>query len=208
MTVDTKEVVTTIAYLIDVRKSVLQTDYSECAELLERLSADREATIIRYLCKLRTVLMQKFRKTDDLMRYDLKNLNTIEWYDHNNIWQLEKWGIEIIRANYRAEKYMQDFTRLTNENIDKCSHLFYDWLNWDYIRDLFFVPKYNKPKVMTNEFTKYMSNIENYPYQVYIHWRPAELDSIIYSDGKFLKIIYAQHNDRFTDYTTVSITVQ
>ena len=144
MTVDTKEVVTTIAYMIGVRMSALTVSYGECSELIEKLRADRDATTIRYLCKLRTVLMQKFKKTDDLMRYQIKNLYNIEWYDHDNIKQLEKWGFTIIQANYRSDKYMQDLTKLINENIDKCSHLFYDWLNWEYIRDLFFVPKYNK----------------------------------------------------------------
>ncbi len=201
MTVDTKEVVTTIAYMIGVRMSALTVSYGECSELIEKLQADKDATTIRYLCKLRTVLMQKFKKTDDLMRYQLKNLHNIEWYDKDNIKQLEKWGFTIIQANYRSEKYMQDFTRLINENIDKCSHLFYDWLNWEYIRDLFFVPKYNKNGVMKVEFNKYMANIEHYPFQMYIHWQPAEVGSIIYSDRKFLKIIYGQHNDSFTDYT-------
>ena len=201
MTVDTKEVVTTIAYMIGVRMSALTVSYGECSELIEKLQADKDATTIRYLCKLRTVLMQKFKKTDDLMRYQLKNLHNIEWYDKDNINQLEKWGFTIIQANYRSEKYMQDFTRLINENIDKCSHLFYDWLNWEYIRDLFFVPKYNKNGVMKVEFNKYMANIEHYPFQMYIHWQPAEVGSIIYSDRKFLKIIYGQHNDSFTDYT-------
>ena len=201
MTVDTKEVVTTIAYLIGVRRSALNVSYSECSELIEKLSADRDATTIRYLCKLRTVLMQKFKKTDDAMRYDLKNLNSIEWYDHDNIKQLEKWGIPIIQANYRSDRYMQDITRLINENIDKCSQLFYDWVNWDYIRDLFYIPKYSKPGVMIEEFNKYMANIENYPFQMYIHWQPAELGSIVYSDRKFLKIIYSQHNDFFADHT-------
>lgn len=201
MTVDTKEVVTTIAYMIGVRMSALTVSYGECSELIEKLQADKDATTIRYLCKLRTVLMQKFKKTDDLMRFQLKNLHNIEWYDTDNIKQLEKWGFTIIQANYRSEKYMQDFTRLINENIDKCSHLFYDWLNWEYIRDLFFVPKYNKNGVMKVEFNKYMANIEHYPFQMYIHWQPAEVGSIIYSDRKFLKIIYGQHNDSFTDYT-------
>lgn len=201
MTVDTKEVVTTIAYMIGVRMSALTVSYGECSELIEKLQADKDATTIRYLCKLRTVLMQKFKKTDDLMRYQLKNLHNIEWYDKDNIKQLEKWGFTIIQANSRSEKYMQDFTRLINENIDKCSHLFYDWLNWEYIRDLFFVPKYNKNGVMKVEFNKYMANIEHYPFQMYIHWQPAEVGSIIYSDRKFLKIIYGQHNDSFTDYT-------
>ena len=201
MTVDTKEVVTTIAYLIGVKMSVLTTNYGECAELLDKLRADRDATAIRYLCKLRTVLMQRFKKTDDLMHYQIKNLHNIEWYDHENIKQLEKWGFTIIQANYRSEKYMEDFTKLINENIDKCSRLFYDWINWEYIRDLFFVPKYNKKGVMRDEFNKYMANIERYPFQQYIHWEPADVGSILYSDRKFLKIIYGQHGDSFTDYT-------
>jgi len=29
--------------------------------------------------------MQKFKKTDDLIRYQLKNLHNIEWYGHDNI---------------------------------------------------------------------------------------------------------------------------
>ena len=199
MTVDTKEVVATIAYMIGVRKSALMSSYPECTELLEELSKDQDATVIRYLCKIRTVLMQKFKKTDQAMRYELKNLNSLEWYDHDNIKQLEKWGFTIIKANYRSESYVQDMTKLINENIDKCSHLYYDWLNWDYIRDLFYVPKYSREGVMKKEFTKYMANIENYPFQMYIHWQPEEVGSIVYSDRKFLKIIYGQHNDYFSD---------
>ena len=85
MTVDTKEVVTTIAYMIGVRMSALKASYAECADLIEKLSADQNATTIRYLCKLRTTLMLHFKKTDTAMRYDLKNLNSIEWYDQDNI---------------------------------------------------------------------------------------------------------------------------
>lgn len=201
MTVDTKEVVTTISYLIGVRKDILELNFAECKDTLDKLYADREATVIRYLCKLRTALLQHFKKTDTAMHYDLKNLTSLEWYDKDNIRQLEKWGFTIIQANYRSEKYMQDFTRLINENIDKCSHLFYDWIVWEYIRDLFFIPKYQKAGVLISEFEKYMKNIQHYPFQMYIHWQPADLGNIIYTDRKFLKVIYEQHGDRFTDFT-------
>ena len=129
------------------------------------------------------------------------NLDRLEWYDHDNIKQLAKWGINVIKPNYRAEQYMHDLTKLISENIDACSELFYDWVNWAYIRELFCIPKYTKKDVLKKEFEKYMANIDKYPFQTYIHWIPVDAGSILYSDGKFLSVIYKQHDDHFDDYT-------
>lgn len=202
MTVDTKDIVTTVGYMIGVKKSILEQCFDEeYHDLLQRLYSDKDATVIRYLCKLRTTLMQKFKKTDDEMRYNLKNLNKLDWYDLDNIKQLEKWGYEIIKPNYRSEKYMLDFVSLISENIDNCSRLFPDWVNWNYIRDLFVIPHYTRTNVLKEEFDRYMSKMDFYPFQMYIHWKPDDHGSILYTDGKFLGIIYAQHGDTFTDFT-------
>ena len=88
-------------------------------------------------------------------------------YDHDNIKQLAKWGINIIKPNYRAEQYMHDLTKLISENIDACSELFYDWVNWAYIRELFCIPKYTKKDVLKKEFEKYIANIDKYSSQMY-----------------------------------------
>ena len=53
-----------------------------------------------------------------------------------------------------------DFTKLINENIDKCSRLFYDWIVWDYIRDLFFIPKYQKAGVLKDDTQIYFLQVE------------------------------------------------
>ena len=45
MTVDTKEVVTTITYMIGVRMSAYTASYVECAKLKAGLRADRDATV-------------------------------------------------------------------------------------------------------------------------------------------------------------------
>ncbi|MBR6384553.1 MAG: NYN domain-containing protein [Ruminococcus sp.] len=202
MTVDKKDLVATIAYMIGVKKHIIEQCYDEeCHDTLQKLYAHQPATIIRYLCKIRTTLLQKFKKTDDEMRFNLKNLDKLDWYDRDNIRQLEKWGINLIQVNYRSEKYMIDIAKLITENIDKCSDLFYDWVNWSYIRDLFCIPRYNKKGVMKQEFEKYMSNIDKYPFQMYIHWQPVDSGSILYTDGKFLGVLYHQHDDHFDDYT-------
>ena len=200
MTVDTKDMAATVAYLIGVKKHILEGCFDEeCHELLQNLYSDRDATVVRYLCKLRTTLLLKFRKTDDEMRYNLKNLDRIEWFDYENIRALENWGIKIIQPNYRSEKYIVDFTRLIAENLEKCQGLFYSWVSWDYIKELFYSPRYKKPNVLKKEFEKFMANLDYYPFQMYIHWTPKDCGSILYSDGKLISVLYEQHGEVFGD---------
>ena len=76
---------------------------------------------------------------------------------------------------------------------------------------MFFVPKYNKNGVMKQEFTKYMANIEHYPFQMYIHWQPADVGSIVYSDRKSLvdvrmtaSVVTDFYRDGITSFIIVS----
>lgn len=200
MTVDTKELVTTIAYLIGVKDDIItkcfEPDYTD---LIQKLHENKEASIIRYLSKIRTTLFYKFKDTDHEMRYNLKNLDRLEWYNKDEIKKLHEWGIELIKPNYRAEKYMNDLCELIAANIDNCSGLFYDWVNWAYIRDLFCIPKYRQKGVLKQEFHKFLDKNLCYPFQMYIHWEPQNLGSILYSDGKFLSLLYSWHGDYFED---------
>ena len=61
-TVDTKDLVATIAYLIGVKIHIVEKCFdAECHELLQSLYASQSATTIRYLCKLRTALFLKYK---------------------------------------------------------------------------------------------------------------------------------------------------
>ncbi len=74
-TVDTKTLVSTIGYLIGVNYDKLVSNYSDTeSELLQSLSSDRPATIIRYLNRLKTSLMKNFKKTDLEIKNNLKTL--------------------------------------------------------------------------------------------------------------------------------------
>lgn len=198
MTVDTTEVVTKTAYMLGVKKSIIN-EFMDSG-LLEELEQNQAARTIRYLCKLRTTMMQKFRKTDNEMRYNLKNINSIEWFDHDNIKQLERWGMQVVLTNTRSDQYAAHFNTLIRDNIDKCKDLFHDWFNWEYLKGIFVVPKLTKKDTLKHEFDKYMANINWYPYQMYIYWQsPYDAGNVLYSDKKFLKFLYGLHNDYFED---------
>lgn len=200
MRTDTKEIVCRVAYLIGVKKPTLESGYGdECSELLEQLAADREATVIRYLCKIRTALMLKFKRTDDILRYDYINIDKIKWFDSDNIEQLEKWGIQVILPNKLAVDYTTHINRLIAEHINDCRKLFPDWLNWEYIKDLFILPKFTNEENQKFEFEKYMENLTYYPYQQYIHWKPKDYGNLLYKDGKFIEILYKINGDYFGD---------
>ncbi|MBQ8515861.1 MAG: NYN domain-containing protein [Ruminococcus sp.] len=201
MQVDTMDIVATTAYLIGVRKSAWEKQFSEsCPQLLKELDGKRESRIIRSLCKIRTTLMQKFKHTDNEIRYEMKNLDTLpQWYDVDDIRQLMRWDVPIILVNTRAQEYSIHINDLISRHIDACKGLYPEWIKWEYIRDLFVIPKYTSTTIMKHEFAKYMEKIQMYPYQVYMHWKPQEVGNLFHTDGKFLSLLYDMHGDYFDD---------
>ncbi len=205
MTVNTKEVSITVAYMIGVDTEKIICDNSEEEELLESLTKNEAANTIRYLNRIKTTLMKKFRETDLEIRNNLKNLNTLEWFDQNEIKALEKYGIQVIKVNQKAQEYIVDLTKHLSDHIDKCKPLFRSWVNFDYIKQLFAIPPGQKQKkgFFIKEFEKYQANKPLYPFQMYIYWEPVDEGYILLNDDKFLKILYAQHNEVFNDYSKV-----
>ena len=202
---NTKDIVSIVAYMSGVqRRALIENYFYECPAALKQLDNISELRIIRSLCKLRTTLFLKFKKTDDLMKYDLKNLNSISWFSYQDIKELEENGIPILKVNYRSSKYMSDFNRLIQEHINSCKNFFPAWLNWDYIKDLFVIPKGQVESVVIKEFNKYMENLGNYPYQVYLHWKPYDCGNMLFNDKKFVSIIYDLNDDFFNENEKVT----
>lgn len=167
------------------------------ANLLEQVRADKAATIIRYLSKVRTIILNNFLAIDNEMRYNLSKLERMSYFDTAEINQLTKWGIDLVQPNYRSDKYILHITKLMDENIDNCKNLFPEIVEFDYIRSLFVVPKYTQKGVLIDEYNKFKGNKGLYPFQVYMYWEPEECGNILYNDSKFLGIIYKQHGKVF-----------
>ena len=199
-TVQTYQIVSIVSYLIGIKDEIIEDKYADDnEEIINRLRESQSAIIIRYLCKARTALLRNFKNTDNEIKYNLKNINKLSWFEAEEIEQLEKWGIHIILYNSSAENYSVHLNQLIDENIDSCKGFFPEWIKWEYLRDLFVVPNYNKPKILKAEFVIYKEHKREYPYSMYLHWRPDGRGNILNSDGRLLKTIYSQHGDCFID---------
>lgn len=201
-----KEIVTRLAYMIGVRDEALQKRYSQdCKEIIDEMYNSKEARIIRILNTIRSMMMQKYSYIDSAIKYELKNLDKIEYFNADDIKWLENNGIRIIQVNTTIDKYLIKINQLINENILQCKSLIPEWVPWEYIKDLFIIPGCNSSnedavlKILKEERKKYMHNIMFYPFQLYIHWKPFDCGNIFNTDKKFLTILYQLHNRVFDD---------
>ncbi len=191
----TKNIVTTIAFMIGIRMDIVRQIGEENPEIIAQLCENQDCRVIRYLCKLRTNLMMNFKKTDTEMKTNLTNLDKLPWFDTKNILQLEEWGYRILKSNGSSSRYMETINKYISDNINHCKNLFPEYVNWDYIKDLFIIPRFTQEKVIKAEFAKFMANRDYYPFQQYIHWEPYDCGGMLYNDSKFFMVVYRLHND-------------
>jgi len=96
-TVSRAEVAAIVAYMLGLDDEHLEEYYSHhYAQLLQSLRSDKNATIIRYLCSIRTILMNHFLQVDNEMRYNLSNLDCMKYFNREEISQLDKWGVHVM----------------------------------------------------------------------------------------------------------------
>lgn len=196
-----KDISATVAYMIGIKEESLEQHYD--MGKLEFLKNSKEATIIRYLNQIRTTLFLKYKHTQELMKWHLKNLKTIEYYDVAAIEQLEAWGISLVKANYNPHSYLEDINELMRKHIVNCRYLFDEWINFEYIKELFVIPNKKKQDIQKDEFRKFVKNLNNYPFQMYIHWEPMDRKNFLINDYTFFTTLYDIHALPFSDITKV-----
>lgn len=195
------DIVTTIAYMIGVNNENLKNWYGKRnPALIEALGKSKEATIIQYLCNVRTSLMKHFLAVDNEIVYNMSNLDRMpQYFNVDEIKKLQEWGLNLIQVNFRATAYISRVNKLIDDKIDACKKLFPESINWSYVRDFFVIPKYGDERTMKTEYERFKANFMCYPFQLYVHWYPESQGNILSGDEKFLKIMYNQHGEAFTD---------
>ncbi len=203
----TYDIVSKVAYLIGVPKHIFENEHEPPKlEIYELLEKDKSARIIRNLCVVRAAIERRFGKINDKIRKEYKSIYSLpELIPQEALRQLDLDGASFYKkSSTKLAHHIIEINKLIRDRINNCKHIFPVWLNWDYIRDLF-----NMKNGLTEEGTKaaagvYFTNLECYPYSIFINWSPQPNGNILYNDKKFVTLLYQWHNDYFSDYSKVS----
>ncbi len=160
---------------------------------------------MRNLCRIRTAIEKNYGKIANEMRYNVKNLHTLPDYVPTEcINELQQDGISIIKSNYKLNQYIIDINRHITNRINNCKEIFPIWIKWAYIRNLFIMPNGTSEAGIKAAGEEYNMYKNSYPYQVYINWASINRGNILYSDKKFVTILYEENNDYFDDMSKVT----
>ena len=173
-------------------------------DVYRQLDQDKNARIVRNLCRLRTAIERRYKTILDKMRYEYKTLMTIDEVPQDAIQQLSEDGISILKSKCTLLGYVVQINKLLSDRVNNCRALFPIWVNWDYIRAVFIMPGGLTEDGVKSEAAVYCGNLGVYPYQVYLNWPPSEQGNILYNDRKFLQLLYMWNKDEFTDLSKVS----
>lgn len=199
--------VSKVAYLIGVPLRIFENDHEPPKiEFYNRLELDKNARVIRNLCIVRTAIERNFKKINDLMQFEYKTLYAMpDLIPQESLRQLNMDGVNFMKkSSEMLYQHIIEINRIISDRINNCKEIFPLWLNWEYIRDIFIMPN-----GFTEEGTKeaaeiYYANRINYPYQMYINWKPSDSGNILYNDKKFVTTLYGLHGALFKEYSKVS----
>ena len=202
----TYQIISKVAYLIGVDKRHFEAEHeSPQMSWYDELSQNKNARIIRNLCRLRTAIEQNYSTISSLMYYDVKNLGTLPKYiPPDALLELSSDGINIEKPSYKLNQYIININKHISNRINNVKELFPIWLNWEYIRQLFIMPNGAKEEGIKSAASEYYQAKNSYPYQVYINWAGRNQGNILFNDRKFVVLLYEAHNDMFSDMSKVT----
>ena len=206
-----KDIVSRIAYLIGVDAKYFGLEQDGMTpqfyrSVFDTMNADKEARIVRSLCRLRTKIQRNFKAICTEMNSDVKNLDAMPDLIPTEILQsLEADGISIVRPRRRPEDYIVDIHNYLLPHVPNCQKFIPSWVKWIYIRNLFFITKGNTTDGNREAAKLYYEYRDLFPYQAYINWSPDERDgNILRDDAKFLPVLYERNRDKFYDMSKVT----
>lgn len=206
----TYNIVSTVAYLLGVEQRHFENVHEPPQQkIYERLQTDPNARIIRNLCVLRNAMYQKYEKIAYAFRMEGRSLGTIPaLIPSQSITELHADGVSMHMGRPHIDEYLIRINQELSNRIHTVAAFFPEWVKWEYIKPLFLTPNGTKRSGVQSAGEAYNTDRNRYPYQCWLNWAAVSVGTagqgnILYTDEKFLRILYERHEDSFDNLSLV-----
>lgn len=206
----THNVVSIVAYLLGVGKQHFENVHEPPRiEIYDQLDQNQDARIIRNLCIVRNAMEQKYKAISQAFYLEGKNIGTIpNLIPSEAVEALYRDNADIYMGRPRIDDYIIKINQEISNRIGRVENLFPEWVRWEYIKPLFLMPNGTKPNGIREAGMRYNTDRNRYPYQCWLNWDAISMSeeskgNILYSDEKFLTLLYQRHEDRFENLSLV-----
>ena len=202
----TYHIVSIVGYLIGVEKQNFAPpgEHKLDKTIFENLEKNKNARIIRNLCRIRTAFEKNYAAIQNKFHYDIKNIGSVpNLIPTDSVNQLAQDGVSIYKGRPDADDYIISINRELSNRINAVQALFPEWIDWKYLRDLFLMPGGTKAAGVKSAGIEYSKNRNKYPFQCYINWQGGENGNILHCDEKFVTLLYECWEDCFENISLV-----
>ncbi len=202
----TYDVVSLMMYLSGIEQRRFEEHRPPLTEKYEELDRNDDARIIRHLCILRTSFIRNFHSILNGI-YALKTFSMMpEYFSSESMEELEKNGIVLQNGKRDINYYTIQLNVEIEQRIGKVRQLFPDWLNWEYVKSLFCMPKGHTLEGVKKAADFYNQDRSRYPFQVWLNWRISDCGNIFLHDYRFCTLLYQANHDEFQNTSLVNGT--
>ncbi len=206
----TYRIVSIVAYLLGVDKRHFDNEHEPPQpDAYAQLEKDKEARIIRNLSIIRTAMEQKYTAISLAFYQEGKNIGSMpELIPFEPVQTLYEDGASIYMGNPRIDDYLIRINQEISNRISTVARLFPEWVKWEYVKPIFLMPNGTKLKGIKDAGEIYNADRKRYPYQCWLNWDAigvgaANKGNILFSDEKFLTLLYERHEDHFENLSLV-----
>lgn len=189
-----------MGYLIGVNKSNFEDPDNPAMrqETYAKLNMNKGYRIIRNLSIVRTNIERHYPAIFEAFRNGHSITSIPELISVDAVNELLDDGIRLSHNKMDVNETLLTVNREISSRIQVIRGLFPEWLEWDYIRELFIMPGGFKKEELYREGQYYAADFNRYPYNAYINWHyEGASGNILYCDERFVKLLYRAHGTEF-----------
>lgn len=178
-------------YLLGVPETELQEMISLHDQEYQRLRQNKNARVVRNLCRVRNALVLNWESVTDQMTCQRKSVYSVDVIPRDAFDQLNSDGVFAAKSSHTKPEYtLKDVNANIANRLGLCKPFFPDDVKWELIREVFTMPSGLSHNGAYHGAEAFRRKYRPYRQEVYANFKEGVGSRVLEDDMTFLACIY------------------